>query len=79
MFPRMNSVIAAKRLKIDSAIALSRSKRAREAYIQGMKDGLCDDDLRHLHHDAMDASAVAVRAHNITLGQRKYQYQDMIG
>ncbi len=75
----MDSIKNAKKLQAHSDVMLAQSRRARELYIQGMRNHMGDDELRHRHHDAMDAAVAATKAFNATLGARSYQYQDRIG
>jgi hypothetical protein len=70
----MDSIRNAKKLQAHSDAMLTLSIMARSQYIDGMKKGVGDDELRHLHHDAMEAAAVATKAHNATLGARSVQF-----
>lgn len=75
----LDSVLNARKLRAHAEVMLQESQLARQHYIQGLQMLVGDEELRHRHHDAMDANVKAVRAHNATLGAKSYQYQDRIG
>lgn len=72
----MQSIREADELRTRSEIALIESRQERERYIQGMRDKAGDDTLRHIHHDAMLAHSLAMKAGNVCLGTRKVIFCD---
>lgn len=70
----MKTIEEAHGLRIDAEMALKASRDAREHYIQGLRQGLNDDDMRHRHYDAMEAASQAGNAQHILLGQRHYEF-----
>jgi len=70
----MDSVRNAQKMQAHSDVMLDLSRRARQHYIDGMREGVGDDELRHRHYDAMEAHSKAAKAFNATLGERKVVY-----
>lgn len=69
-FPVMDSVLNAK-LACEVAEKLAKkSVEARQHYLKGMVDKVTDDELRHRHYDAMEASAKADKAHRHYMGEK---------
>jgi hypothetical protein len=73
-FPELESISTARVLRQQADAMAANSIRARNDYISGMQMGLGDDDLRHMHYDAMDAFNAAEKAHRILLGERSVVY-----
>ena len=71
-----NSMIEAQELRTQTLLALAESGAARRRYITALRDRRSDDQLRHVHLEAMAASAIADKAAGAMMGIRHVEYAE---
>jgi hypothetical protein len=70
------SMIKAENLRVATLVAIAASGMARQRYIQAMRDGATDDQLRTLHGEAMAASSASDKAAGAERGIRHVEYAE---
>jgi len=54
--------------------AMAEGRAARERYMEGISNRISEDQLRHLHLDAMSAAGKSERAASKYMGVRQVEY-----